>query len=190
MNFKRQIHLCVAGMLVSAVGAPLSARDRQQTNPAVRTYTGVDIDAAVASSNDEAIALELTMPMLQQYYGARTILLRAMAESPELARQVLGAVGRAGPRGVMGLEEQYADIPAAVEATRARQLTVHGYAVTEVAFMTAAGVLAGRIPMPGKPPGSIGRNVKFLQQHKPEIATLQQEVSRLEAQAARLAAAK
>lgn len=189
MNFKRLIHVCVAGMVVSAGGAPLSAQDRHQTNPAVRTYTGVDLDATVASSNDEAIALELTMPMLRQYYGARTTLLRAMAQSAELARQVLGAVGRAGPRGVMGLEEQYADIPAAVEATRASQLTVHAYAVTEVAFMTAAGVLAGRISMPGKPPGSIGRNVKFLQQHKPEVAALQQEVSTLEAQAGRLAAA-
>jgi hypothetical protein len=190
MNFKRLIHLCVAGTIVSTGGTPLSAEDRQQTNPAVRTYTGVDLDAAVASSNDEAIALELTMPMLRQYYGARTTLLREMAQSAELARQVLGVVGRAGPRGVMGLEEQYADIPAAVEATRASQLTVHGYAVTEVAFMTAAGVLSGKISMPGKPPGSIGRNVKFLQQHKPEIATLQKEVSTLEAQAGRLAAAQ
>jgi hypothetical protein len=104
------VSLFIAGLLVfgaaSAVGAQsladaaARAQEQRQTHPDTPSLTNRDLTASVAAGNREAVAVELTMPRLQQYCGVRTAILRAMVQSPALARQVLGALGRAGREGV------------------------------------------------------------------------------------------
>jgi hypothetical protein len=193
------VSLFVASMLVSAAApavgaqsladAATRAKEQRQAHPDTSSLTDRELTPGVATSNREAIALELTMPLLQRYSGVRTAILRAMVQSPALAKQVLGATGRAGREGVEGLEREYTNIRSAVDAIRAGQMTVHDYVVTEVAFMATVGVLAGKLSVSGAPAGTIGTNVEFLKRHEQEIASLWQEASVLEAQLARHAAA-
>jgi hypothetical protein len=193
------ISLFIAGVLVSAAApavcaqsladAASRAKEQRQAHPDTPSVTDRDLTAGAPAGNREAVALELTMPLLQQYCGVRTALLRAMVQSPALARQVLGATGRAGRDGVEGLEREYANIPSAVDAIHAGQMTVHHYVVTEVAFMAAVGVLAGKLSVSGAAAGTIGTNIEFLKRHEQEIATLRHEASVLEERLARQAAA-
>jgi hypothetical protein len=103
-----------------------------------------------------------------------------MVQSPDLADQVRGVIGRAGRRGVDGLEREYGLIPQMVEAARAGGLSVHEYVVTEVAFMIAVGVLAGTLSLPGAPAAALGANMEFLHGHQQEVAALFKEASSLE----------
>jgi hypothetical protein len=193
------VSLFIPGVVLSAAApavgaqsladAAARAKEQRQAHPDTPSWTDRDLAAGAAAGNREAIALELTMPLLQQYYGVRTAILRAMVQSPTLARQVLGAIGRAGREGVGGLEREYTNIPPAVDAIRAGQMTVHDYVVTEVAFMATVGVLAGKLSVSGAPAGTIGTNIEFLKRHEQEIATLHHEASVLEEQLARQAAA-
>jgi hypothetical protein len=108
-----------------------------------------------------------------------------MVQSPDLARQVLGAMGRAGRRGVDGLEHEYAMIPLAVDAIRAGQLDVHSYTVIEAAFMIAVGVLAGKLSMPDTAGATVATNVAFLESRKQDVTLLLKGVTSLEDQLAR-----
>jgi hypothetical protein len=134
----------------------------------------------VAGGNREALNLALTMPLLQQYSNARASLLRAMVRSPDLARQVVGAMGRAGRRGVDGLENEYTLIPPVVDAIRSAQMDAHSYVVTETAFMIAVGVLAGKLSVLDTASAAIATNVAFVRSHQQEIALLLKEATSLE----------
>jgi hypothetical protein len=126
---RQLVRLFIAGVLVSTAApavcaqsladAAARAKEQRQAHPDTPAFTDRDLTAEVSTGNREAVALELTMRLLQRYYGVRTAILRAMVQSPALARDVLGAIGRAGRKGVEGLEREYANIPSAVEATRA-----------------------------------------------------------------------
>jgi hypothetical protein len=163
------VGMLITGVLVSAAApaacaqsladAATLAKEQGRAQSDIPSFTDRDLTTDVSASNREAVALELTMPMLQQYCGVRTAILRAMVESPSLASQMLGAIGRAGTEGVVGLEREYTNIPSAVDAIRAGEMTVHSYTVTEVAFMAAVGVLAGKLSVSGVPAGMIGTNI-------------------------------
>jgi hypothetical protein len=170
-----------------ADAARRAEEERQQAPADTHSFTDRDLVAdRVTESNREALSLVLTRPLLQQYSTARTALLQAMVQSPDLARQVVGAVGRAGQRGVDGLEHEYAMIPPAVDAIRAGQMDVHSYTVTEAAFMLAVGVLAGKLSVPQTADVTVAANVAFLQSHQQDIAMWFKDAANLEAQLAKL----
>jgi hypothetical protein len=169
----------------SLADAARRAQEQRQEHPDSQTFTDGDLGKTAATRNTEAVRFELTMPVLQQYNAVRTAVLRKMVASVDLAKQVLGATGRAGPQGVAGLEREYADIPEVVDAIRAGQMTVHSYVITEVAFMAAVGVLAGKLSVSGAPAGAIGMNIEFLKRHEQEIAGLWKEALTLEEQLTR-----
>ena len=173
----------------SLADAAARAQAQRQAPPDTQALTDHDLASSSSNGNREAISLELTMPILQRYCSVRTALLRAMVESPDLAKQVLGATGRAGRDGVVGLEREYGGIPAAVDAIGMGHMTVHEYVITEVAFMAAVGVLAGKLSVSGPQAGTIGANIEFLNRHEQEIAALWQEASALEARLGRQVAA-
>jgi hypothetical protein len=188
------VGLFVAGILAccaapaiggqSLADAARRAGEDRQSRPDALSFTDRDLTAPSAGNRD-ALALELTMPLLQRYAGVRTTILRAMVQSPDIAAQVQGTIPRAGARGVEGLEGEYTNIPTVVDALRAGQMTVHDYVVTEVAFMAAVGVLAGRLPVSGRPAGTIATSMEFLRRHQPDIAALFQEALTLEERLAR-----
>jgi hypothetical protein len=189
-------------ILAAAVGALLAAspggaqsladaarraeEQHQQAGAGTPSFTDRDLTAAggLVEGNREAMSLTLTLPRLQQYAGARTAMLRAMVQSPDLTRQIRSAVGRGARRGVDGLEQEYATIPAVVNAMQASQMSVHDYAVTEVAFTAAVGVLAGKLPLAGAP-GTVGANVDFLKSHQQEVERLWRDATPLEQSLAR-----
>jgi hypothetical protein len=182
--------LCPMAVAVSAQSLADAARraeeQRQQSPAGTPSFTDRDLASRdLAVGNREALTLVLTLPLLQQYSGARTALLKAMVQSPDLARQVLGAMGRAGRQGVDGLEHEYAMISPAVDAIRAAQMDVHSYTVTETAFMIAVGVLAGKLSMPEMAGATIAANTAFLQSHQEDVAMLLKEATSLESQLAR-----
>ena len=194
-------HVCLCRLLVAVLlcwmPVPVSAQSladaarrteeqRLQAPADTQSFTDRDlITSGIAVGNREALNLVLTLPLLQQYSSARTALLRAMVQSPDLARQVLGAMGRAGRRGVDGLEHEYAMIPLAVDAIRAGQLDVHSYTVIEAAFMIAVGVLAGKLSMPDTAGATVATNVAFLESRKQDVTLLLKGVTSLEDQLAR-----
>jgi hypothetical protein len=160
--------------------------ERSQAPADTHSFTDRDLIAGgFTEGNREALSLVLTSPLLQQYSGARTSLLRAMVQSPDLTRRVVGAMGRAGQRGVAGLEHEYAMIPPAVDAIRAAQMDVHRYTVTETAFMLAVGVLAGKLSVPEAASTTVATNVAFLQSHQQDVAMWFKDAAGLEAQLAK-----
>jgi len=160
--------------------------ERLQAPADTHSFTDRDLIAGGSTEgNREALSLVLTPPLLQQYSSARTSLLRAMVQSPDLTHLVVGAMGRAGQRGVDGLEHEYAMIPPAVDAIRAGQMDVHRYTVTETAFMLAVGVLAGKLSVPATAGTAVATNVAFLQSHQQEIAMWFKDAASLEAQLAK-----
>ena len=171
----------------SLADAARRAEEQQRTAPAdTQAFTDRDLHGGeIAAGNREALSLVLTVPLLQQYASARTALLRAMVHSPDLTHQVLGAMGRAGRRGVDGLEHEYAMIPPVVDATRAVQMDVHSYTVTESAFMFAVGVLAGKLSAPDATTATVATNVAFLQRHQQDVERILKEATELEGQLAR-----
>ena len=183
-------------MLLSAIVVHVSAQSladaarrseeqRQQAPADAPSFTDRDlVTGRIAVGNREALTLVLTLPLLQQYFGARTALLRAMVHSLDLARQVLGATGRAGRGGVDALEHEYASIPAAVDAMRAAQMDVHSYTVTDAAFMIAVGVLAGKLTVPSGVGGTIAVNTAFLERHQQDIVIMSREATSLDSQLA------
>jgi len=184
------ILLCPMPVPVSAQSLADAARraeqQQQQAPTGTRSFTDRDLIAGGATDgNHEALTLVLTVPLLQQYSSARTALLRAMVQSPDLARQVAAAIGGAGQRGVDGLEHEYAMIPLAVGAIGTGQMDVHRYTVTEAAFMIAVGVLAGKLSVPDRPGTTVATNVAFLQNHQQEVAMWLKDATSLEAQLAR-----
>jgi hypothetical protein len=172
----------LAGRGQSLAGAARDAEEqRRQAGADTPSYANRDLDlAGPAGGNREARALILTWPLLQRYGAVRTAILRAMVQSPELAGQVRGAIGRAGRQGVEGLEREYGLIPQVAESARAGGMNVHEYVVTEVAFMIAVGVLAGTLSLPGAHAAALGANMEFLKGHQQEIAALFKEASSLE----------
>ena len=166
-----------------ADAARRAEEQRLQAPPDTPSFTDRDLVAGgAAEGNREALNLVLTPQMLQRYSSARTALLRAMVQSPDLARQVIGAMRRAGQRGVGGLEHEYATIPLAVDAIRAGQMDVHSYTVTETAFMIAVGVLAGKLSAPATAGATVATNVAFLQSHQQDVAMWLKDATGLEAQ--------
>ena len=160
--------------------------ERLQAPADTHSFTDRDLIAGGSTEgNREALSLVLTPPLLQQYSSARTSLLRAMVQSPDLTHLVVGAMGRAGQRGVDGLEHEYAMIPLAVGAIGTGQMDVHRYTVTEAAFMIAVGVLAGKLSVPDRPGTTVATNVAFLQNHQQEVAMWLKDATSLEAQLAR-----
>jgi hypothetical protein len=197
---RRVAGMCIGVMLVwvgaqagssqSLADAAARAQEQRKAHPDSPSFTDRDLAASTAPvGNAEALRLELTMPLLQRYSAVRTAILRAMVQSPDLAAQVLGAPGRAGAAGVEGLEREYRNIPAAVDAIRAGHMTVHDYVVTDAAFMIAVGVLAGRLSVPAARAGMIDTNIDFLRRHEQDVAALWQEASALEAKMAQSAPA-
>ena len=199
-NTKVSLQGCLRPLLVAVLVCPMSvavsaqsladaarrAEEQRQQAPAAPSFTDRDLSASgVTEGNREALNLVLTPQLLQRYSSARTALLQAMVQSPDLARQVLGAMGRAGQRGVDGLEHEYATIPVAVDAIRAGQMDVHSYTVTETAFMIAVGVLAGKLSPPATASATIATNVAFLQSHQQDVAMWLKDAASLEAQLAR-----
>jgi len=169
-----------------ADAARRAEEERLQAPADTHSFTDRDLAAVEGTaSNREALSLVLTPPLLQQYSTARTSLLRAMVQSSDLARQVVGAMGRAGQRGVDGLEHEYAMIPPAVDAIRTGQMDLHSYTVTEAAFMLAVGVLAGKLSVPETAGASVATNVAFLQNHQQDVATWFKDAASLEAQLAK-----
>jgi hypothetical protein len=169
-----------------ADAARRAEEERLQAPADSHSFTDRDLTAGrVTESNREALSLVLTPPLLQQYSTARTSLLRAMVQSPDLARQVIGATGRAAQRGVDGLEHEYAIIPPVVDAIRAGEMDPHSYTVTEAAFMLAVGVLAGKLFVPETTGATVATNVAFLQRHQQDIATWFKDAASLEAQLAK-----
>jgi hypothetical protein len=152
----------------------------------VKLLTDRDLapSARPADSNRDVMSLVLTMPMLQQYSGVRTAILRAMVQSPDVTGQVIGAISRGTRVGIDALEREYTMVPTAVDAIRAGQMSVHNYVVTEVAFMAAVGVLAGKLPIAGAPAGTLA-NVEFLKQHQPEVEMLWKDALVMEEQITR-----
>jgi hypothetical protein len=175
--------MLMTGVVVLATGASVSTQSladaarraeeqRQQASPDTPAFTDRDLNpGGLAGDNRDAKNLVLTMPLIQQYVGARAAISRALAQSPDLDRQMRALIN-AGRQGVDGLEQAYAAIPAVVEGLRSTRMTVHDFVVTEVAFMGAVGVLAGRLPMPAASAGTLSSNVEFLKQHQPELAAL------------------
>jgi hypothetical protein len=193
-----RVAVILAGAVVAAIAAaPSGAQsladaarraEEQHQRAGAGTPSFTDRDLASSSlaveGNHEALSLTLTLPRLQQYAGARTAMLRAMVQSPDLTRQVRGAVVRAFPRGVDGLEQEYGALPAVVDAMRAGPMSVHDYAVTEIAFLAAVGVLAGKLPATGAP-GTVGINVEFLRSHEQDVQMLWRDATILEQRLAR-----
>jgi hypothetical protein len=177
----------VAVSAQSLADAARRAEEQRQQAPAdTPAFTDRDLVAGgVTESNREALNLVLTPQLLQRYASARTALLQAMVKSPGLASQVVGAMRRAGQRGVDGLEHEYATIPLAVDAIRAAQMDVHSYTVTETAFMIAVGVLAGKLSPPATAGATVATNVAFLQSHQQDVAMWLKDATGLEAQLAR-----
>src|SRR6516165_6879458 len=106
-----RVAVILAGAVVAAIAAPSGAQsladaarraEEQHQRAGAGTPSFTDRDLASSSlaveGNHEALSLTLTLPRLQQYAGARTAMLRAMVQSPDLTRQVRGAVVRAFPR--------------------------------------------------------------------------------------------
>ena len=177
--------LCRAEIPISAQSladtAKRSEEQRLQASADTQSFSDRDLIAGeIATGNREALQLVLTLELNRRYAGAHAALLRAMVQSPDLARQVLGAMGRAGRHGVDGLEHEYAMIPSAVDAIRSGQMDVRSYTVTETAFMIAVGVLAGKLSMPDTPGATVATNVAFLQSHQQEIAIALKEATGLE----------
>jgi len=170
-----------AQSLADAARRAQEQRDKHLQSP---TFTDNDLAAVAASSNREAAFLELTMPRLQQYRDARTSMLRTLVKSPVVAGRLREAIAGAGREGADGFERAYSREPSVVEAIGAAQMTTHDYAVTEVAFMVAVGVLAGRIPASVAQAGTIGSNIEFLKRHQAELEVMWRETSALEAQLA------
>ena len=178
----------MAGVVILATAASASTQSladaakraeeqRQQSSPDTRTFTDRDLTPGdLAVGNHDATNLVLTMPLIQQYLGARTAVARAIAQSPDLGRQVRDALVGAGRQGVDGMERGYAAIPAVVEGIRSARMTVHDFVVTEMALMGAVGVLAGKRPPPPASAGTLSSNIEFLKQHQPEIAALLKDV--------------
>ena len=182
--------LCPAEIPIAAQslaeGANRPEEQRSQAPAEPQAFSDRDVvPGGIAAGNREAIHLVLTLPLLQQYARARTTLLRAMQQSPDLAPQVRGAIGRAVQRGFDGLEHEYAMIPSAVTAIRKGQMDVHSYTVTETAFMIAVGVLAGELSVPKLPGTTVATNAAFLQSHQQEVEIVLKEVTELQDQLAR-----
>ena len=182
--------LCPAEIPISAQSladaAKRPAEHRSQAPTGTQASSDRDlITGGIAAADRDALHVVLTSPLLQQFARARTSLLRAMLQSPDLASQVRGAIGRAVQRGFDGLEHEYAMIPSAVAAIRKDRMDVHSYAVTETAFLIAVGVLAGELPMPDMPGTTIATNVAFLQSHQQEVEMALKEVTELQDQLAR-----
>ena len=142
-------------------------------------FTNADLVDVTSLNNKEVLGLELTLPMLDKYFGIRTAILREMVKSPDLTRRMRAEVG-ARTAGVADVERDYASEPAVAEAIGAGHMTTHEYVVTEVAFMAAVGILAGKIPATAAANGAIGTNVEFLKRHEREIEAMHREASTLE----------
>lgn len=182
--------LCATSVPASGQSLGDAARraeeQRQQRPDASRSFTNDDLPDDGSAGNREAITLQLTMPLLQRYCNVRTGILRDMVKSPDLAQRMRAAIGNAGGT-VAGLERQYASEPSVAATIQGGQMTTHEYVVTEVAFMAAVGILAGKLPAAAAPIGTIGVNVEFLKSHEPEIAAMWGEATSLQDQLMRQA---
>ena len=177
------LRLLMAGVVIFTTGASVSAQSladaarraeeqRQQSGSGTPSFTDRDLAGDPAVGNGDAKNLVLTMPLIQQYLGARAAITRAIAQSPDLGRQMRDALIGAGQQGVDGLERGYSAIPALVDGIRSARMTVRDFVVTEVAFMGAVGVLAGKLPPPPPSAKALNSNIEFLKQHEPDIAAL------------------
>jgi len=175
--------MLMAGVVIFATGASVSTQSladaarraeeqRQQSGPGTPSFTDRDLTAGDLVGNRDAKSLVLTMPLIQQYLGARAAITRAITQSPDVARQMRDALIGAGQQGVDGLERGYSAIPAVVDGIRSARMTVHDFVVTEVAFMGAVGVLAGKLPPPPASAKALSSNIEFLKQHEAEVAAL------------------
>jgi hypothetical protein len=159
--------------------AKRTEEQRRERPGTAKTFTNADLVDVTSMNNKEVVALELTMPMLDQYFGIRTAILREMVKSPDLTQRMKAQVGTR-TAGVAGLERDYAGEPAVAAAIGAGHMTTHEYVITEVAFMAAVGVLAGKLPPALAANRTIGGNVEFLKRHEREIEAMHREAGVLE----------
>jgi len=190
----RLVGLVTAGMLCalgsgavhgqSLADAARRAAEQRESHPATPSLADSDRPGVDAGVSADAVALELTMPILERYGSARTAVLREMVKSPEVAARIQGAIGRAAGSGE-ALAREYESDPVVAAAARGARMTARDYTVTEMAFMMAVGIAAGKLPPPPGPRGAIAANVEFIKRHQSDIAEIWKEALTLEERLAR-----